>query len=256
MKHFSKKSWDLVWLMAKTDFKLRYQGSILGFLWALLKPLFLFGILYLVFSNFFGQQTPYYSLQLLTGIFLWSFFAEGTSVGLMSLQNKAHLLTKIYFPRWIVVVASTFQSLLTLMINLLILLVVVLVSGVSISLWQIVLFGLYLLVLYGIVLGFSFFMAPFFLRFRDVNQIWEVLLMGGFYAAPIIYPLSALPSWLQPWMYLNPMTFLIEHVRGVLFLGTVSRLDHHVMYFGVVLLVFLFGIWFFRKYEKRVIELL
>jgi len=256
VRHTRQHLWSLVWVLAKTDFKLRYQGSVLGIIWALLKPLFLFVILNLVFSHLFASQTEHYSLQLLTGIFLWNFFAEATMGGLTSLMNKSHLLTKIAFPRWIIVVAASLQSLMTFLITIVILFGACMIAGVTFQFWQLLMFAYYMLLLYILVLGFSFFAAPFFLRFRDFNQIWDVLLMGGFYAAPIIYPLAALPVWLQPWLYLNPMTFLIEHAKDLLFAGNVSRLDHHLIYSAVVLAVFLFGYWFFRKFESRVVELL
>lgn len=251
-----RSSWDLVWVLAKTDFKMRYQGSVLGFLWALMKPAFLFGVLYLVFSNFFAAELPFFALQLLLGIVFWSFFAEGTTLGLVSLQSKSHLLRNFSFPRWVVVVASTVQSFMTFLIYLLIILSFVFFSPLDLSWWQLAIMLFYLGLLYGLVLGFSFFAAPFFLRFRDFNQIWEVVLMAGFYAAPIIYPLSAIPASLQYWLYLNPMTFLIEHARSVLFQGMISRFDHHVIYTICVLFFFLFGKWFFRRYQKRVVELL
>lgn len=252
IRHF----WQLVWVLAKTDFKLRYQGSFLGFLWALLKPLFLFGILLLVFSHLFSGSVEHYALQLLTGIIFWNFFSEATQLGLASLLSKSHLLTRIAFPRSAVIIASTLQSLMTFVINVLILLGALLAFGLSLSIWQLFFFASYLIVLYFLVLGFSFLTAPLFLRFRDVNQIWEVLLMGGFYAAPIIYPLTVMPPWLQPWLFINPMTFLIEHAKEVLFFSTFSRIDHHLIYGFLVLALLLFGLWFFKRFEKRVVELL
>lgn len=256
MKRSTQHQLHLIWALAKTDFKLRYQGSVLGFIWALLKPLLLFVILNLVFSHLFGSEVPYYSLQLLTAILLWTFFAEGTAMGLTSMMSKGHILTKIAFPRWVIVVASSLQSLMTFVINLLILLVALLVMGVPLELWQLLLFVGYCFIIYLVVVAFSLFAAPLFLRFRDVNQIWEVLLITGFYAAPIIYPLSIIPPWLQPWLYLNPMTFVIEHAKAVLFLGEVSRLDHHLLYLSLVGLALLFAWLFFRRVESRVIELL
>ncbi|MDP2691966.1 MAG: ABC transporter permease [bacterium] len=250
------QTWNLIWMLAQTDFKLRYQGSVLGFLWALLKPLFVFAILNLVFSHLFASSVEHYSLQLLMGILMWNFFAEGTSVGLTALMTKAHILTKIPFPRWIVIVAASLQSLMSFFINILIFFGAFVLFGVPIALWQLFAFVFYLVLLYVIVLGFSFFASPLFVRFRDLNQIWEVLLTGGFYAAPIIYPLRVLPEWLQPWMYLNPMTFLIEHSKGVLFSGLLSRADHHAFYVSVVVLGFVLALGFFRKFERRVVEFL
>lgn len=246
----------LVWVLAKTDFKLRYQGSVLGFVWALLKPLLLFVILNLVFSHLFAGEVEHYALRLLTAILMWNFFAEGTTVGLTSMMSKSHILTKINFPRWIVVVAASLQSLMTFVINLVILLGALLIFGVSLSLFQLVVFVGYLVILYLLVLGFSLFAAPLFIRFRDFNQIWEVLLMAGFYAAPVIYPLTIIPESIRPWLYLNPMTFLIQHAKGILFLGEVSNLQNHLVYLLLLLILLMSGTVFFKFYEKKVIEYL
>lgn len=243
-------------MLAKTDFQLRYQGSILGFVWALLKPLLLFLILNLVFSHLFAGDVPFYSLQLLMGILMWNFFAEGSMLGLTSLMSKSHILTKIAFPRIVVVFASVFQSLMTFVINLGILLIALLLMGVPVGWGQILIFLGYCFLVMLVVLAFSLMTAPLYLRFRDLNQIWEVFLTAGFYATPVIYPLSVMPSWLQPWLYLNPMTFLIEHAKGILFLGGVSRLDHHLIYLGVLICALLLGWFTFKKSQIRAIELL
>lgn len=247
---------QLIWLLAKTDFKLRYQGSVLGFLWALLKPLFIFGILHTVFVHLFGMTVENYALKLLLAILLWTFFAEGTMVGLHSLMSKGHILTKISFPRWIVVVSAWLQSVMTFAITLLIFFGAFFFSGLSVSIWQVVVFLLYIAALLLLVLGFSFLTAPLFLRYRDLNQIWDVLLLGGFYAAPIIYPLEMLPTDLRMWLYVNPMTFLIEHARTVLFTGEFSRLDHHVLYGLVLVLGFVFAWGVFQKFQRKIAELL
>jgi ABC-2 type transport system permease protein len=105
---------ELMLRLARTDFKLRYQGSFLGYIWAILKPLLLFTILNFVFSTVFNTRNngvPFYSLQLLTGLLLFNFFSEGTMAGLTSLVAKAQLVTKIYVPRWILVMASTLNAL-------------------------------------------------------------------------------------------------------------------------------------------------
>lgn len=177
-------------------------------------------------------------------------------LGLTSLMSKSHLLTKIAFPRWVVVISSSLQSLMTFGINLIILLVALFVMGVELSLWQYLAFFLYLIVLYVLIIAFSLLTAPLFIRYRDLNQIWDVVLTAGFYFAPIIYPLSIMPAWLQPWLYLNPMTFLIEHSKAVLFAGVFSRLDNHLLYLFLVVLFLLVGWLVFRKFEKRVVELL
>ena len=104
---------ELIWMLAKTDFKLRYHGSALGYVWAILKPLLMFTILNFVFSELFnsrGNGIPHYSLQLLVAIILFNFFSEGTSAGMNSLLTKSQLVTKIYVPRWTIIVAATINS--------------------------------------------------------------------------------------------------------------------------------------------------
>src|ERR1035437_759325 len=115
---------ELVLRLAKTDFKLRYHSSILGYVWAILKPLLMFTILNFVFSTLFhlgGINNPYYPLELLTGLLLFNFFAEGTMTGMMSLVSKAQLVTKIYVPRWTIVLGSTMNALFIFGMNLIVL---------------------------------------------------------------------------------------------------------------------------------------
>ena len=113
------QSLELIWILAKTDFKLRYNGSFLGFVWVLLKPLFTFLILNFVFSNIFGN-TKEYSLGLFVGLVLWNFFSEGTIIGMTSLINKAHILTKVALPKWILVLSSILNTLLNFSLTLII----------------------------------------------------------------------------------------------------------------------------------------
>src|SRR3954467_6287312 len=103
----------LVWTLVRTDFKARYHGTIGGFVWALLKPLSMFVVLMSVFSFLFATN-PKYKLDLIVGLFLWDFFAEGTKTGLMSLHARGYLLTKSRVPSWILVLTSISNAVITL----------------------------------------------------------------------------------------------------------------------------------------------
>jgi ABC-type polysaccharide/polyol phosphate export permease len=197
-KHENYK--ELIWTLAKTDFKLRYQSSFLGYLWALLKPLLLFAIMNFVFSSIFNSRgigSEYYSLQLLVGIVLFNFFSEGTTAGMNSLLSKSQLVTKIYVPRWSIIVASTINAALIFVMNLI---VIVLFFGIKTflpSFESIALFLLFSVATYVIILSFSLITAPLFVKFRDLILIWEVILSALFYATPIFYPLQMLPTNIQ-----------------------------------------------------------
>ena len=243
----------MVWALARTDFKLRYQGSILGFVWVLIKPLITFLIMNFVFQYVFkgGAQ---YSLGLFTGIILWSFFAEGTTVGLMSLLSKGHIMTKIYVPKWIIVIASTLNTLLNFSLQLVVLAVFYVFYQIFPSPLAILGSLYYCTLIYAIILSFSFLTAPLYLKVRDLNQIWEVILTAGFYASPILFPLEIMPSTIQTILYLNPMTFIIVHIKNFLLKGAFVQPWHHVAYTALVAIILYLSYQVFQRTSKRAAE--
>jgi ABC-type polysaccharide/polyol phosphate export permease len=256
MNKENRSTWSLVWVLAKTDFRLRYQGSVLGFLWALLKPLALFAVLLVVFSTFFSAEVPFYPLQLLTALLLWMFFAEGTMLGLTSMQSKAHVLKKIFFPRHVVVLAAVLQAFLTFITHLLILFVVIAFSSFDVGLFHVLGFFLICFLVLLLTLTFSIWTAPLYIRFRDLHQIWDVLLLVGFYTAPILFPMAAMSESVQRWLYLNPMTSLVMEAKSVLFLGEWADSTALLRYAFILFIVLLFGIFFFQRSQARAVELL
>jgi lipopolysaccharide transport system permease protein len=244
---------DLVWTLVRTDFKARYHGTAAGFLWAVLKPAAMFLVLVGVFSLVFASQRDY-GLNLVVGLFLWDFFAETTKVGITSLHAKAFLITRAPFPRWIVVAASSSNALVTLAVFFGSVLVYLTLAGRPPAPWAIALFGFYLLELWLIVLGFSLAASVLFLRFRDLNQVWEVASQAGFFVAPIIYPLAILPERLHFWLYLWPPTPVIQFSRFVLVEGEAPTARGH-LYLALLTLVILgAGIAVYRRLCPRAVE--
>jgi len=135
LRVFNRRNRILLLELTKTDFKLRYQGSVLGYLWAILRPMLMFGILYLVFAKFlrFGAEIPHYPVYLMTGTVIWNFFTECTGQGIQSLIIRSDLMRKISFPKWIIVLSATTTALINLAINLVVVVIFALVSGVSVS---------------------------------------------------------------------------------------------------------------------------
>ncbi len=256
-KTSAKQNIAIIKRFAITDFKLRYNGSVLGYLWALLKPLLIFTILNFVFSNIFGQKDPNYSLKLLTSLVMWNFFAEGTMTGMVSIVSKAGILTKIYLPKWAVVIASTLHILFTYILNLFIVLIFFIFYGFLPSFADIFALIIYSSWIYILILAFSFVFSPLFVKFRDLNQIWEVLLTAGFYATPIIYPLSAIPEYLHWVLQINPMTFIIQHVQAALFLPEFSNLLlPNLIYFSILIIGLITSIVWFKAQSKRLLEVI
>lgn len=257
MTHGHENYRELILRLAKTDFKLRYHGSVLGYVWAVLKPLLLFLVLNFVFSsvfNFKNSGTPLYSLELITAILLFQFFAEGTMAGMNSLLSKAQLVTKIYVPRWALVVSSTINSLFVFGMNLLVLALFFIGYGLLPSFWSIIMFIVYAVLLYTLILSFSFLTAPLFVRFRDLSMIWEVLLSILMYAAPIVYPLSTMPEHIQKILLMNPVGFIIHFAKQGLISNHFASAIQLVLFIGIMGICACVSFLIFTKTEKKVAE--
>lgn len=212
-------SWILLRELVKTDFKLRYQGSMLGMAWSVLKPLMLFAVMYVVFVRFlrFGAGIPHFAVSLLLAQTLWAFFQEATSQGMQAIVGRGDLLRKLKFPKHIVVVSSTVSALINLVISLFVVLIFMIVNGVEFR-PTILLFPLVVVELYIFALGIAFLLSTMFVRFRDIGHIWDVIMQAWFYATPIIYPLTQLINvgWLSVAklvLMLNPIAQIIQDAR-------------------------------------------
>lgn len=216
MRHvFSKQNRALLSELVRTDFKLRYQGSVLGYAWSLLRPLLLFAILYVVFVKFLkiGADMPHFPIYLLLGIVLWQFFADMTTQSLGSIVGRGDLIRKIRIPRWMIVFSSSISALINLFLNLIVVAGFMVFNQVPLQatlLWL----PLILLEIYVLSLGLSLFLAAAFVKFRDINYIWEVILQAGFYLTPILYPLTLITNeTFQKLIMLNPMAQAIQDAR-------------------------------------------
>lgn len=202
--------------MVSADFKVRYQSSVLGYLWSVLRPLFLFVILYVVFTYILkvGKDVPHYPVYLLFGIVLWNFFTESTIIGMGSVVGKGDLIRKISIPRYLTVLSSSASALINLGINLCVVLVFAVVNGVEPT-WRLVFLPLVLLELFAFSTALAFFLSALYVKFRDVTYIWEVGLQAAFYATPILYPLTVVAEQYHKYFFINPMTQIIQDARYV-----------------------------------------
>ena len=201
------------------------------------------------------MQSPIqnYPVYLLLGIILWNFFAEATLIGMNSLLAKRDLITKIYFPRSIIIFASTLSSLVTLLLNLVIFFIFMAMSGVVIQ-PEALFFIIYIIELYLIATGVTFLLASLYLHFRDLQHIWEILLQIGFWLTPIIYPVTIVPLQYHRTLFLNPLARIIEYSRDIF-------IRHHIPEFGLNLalmamsaLIFIFGYSIFKSQSKKIAE--
>lgn len=271
-----RESWVILRELVKTDFLLRYQGSFLGIAWSVLKPLMLFCVMYVVFVKFlrFSDGTDTFPLVLLLGISLWNFFTEATTLGLCSMTTRGDLLRKINFPKYIIVISATINALICLAINLGVVVVACILSGVQFTanvLWL----PLNLIQLYLLALAVALLLSTLNVYFRDAQHIWEVFLQGLFYATPIIYPLSMVGEKLasvapgagllvEKLMLLNPAAQVIQDIRhnliAPLTTDTIWTLSDNLLFQLIpVVLTFVLlglGIHVFKKYSPKFAEVM
>lgn len=263
LRKHSRYSLVLLRQLVATDFKLRYQGSVLGYAWSLLRPLLLFVILYLVFVKGLkiGNGIPNFPIYLLLGIVMWNFFAEMTSQSLSSIVSRGDLIRKIRIPRWIIVLSSSISAVINLCLNLIVVFIFMIFSHVNFMKNGIFL-PLVILELYIFSLGVSLYLSAAFVKYRDFSYIWEVVLQAGFYITPIIYPLSVVtnPSF-QKIMLLNPVAQTIQDARNILVTKETLTIAEvfgssaiRLVVLGFVFVTFFIGLFYFKNQAKHFAE--
>lgn len=242
-----------------TEFKLRYQGSVLGYLWSLLRPLFLFVILYFVFVYFLriGGNIPHWPVAMLLGIVLWNFFAEVTNNGVTSVVNQGDVIRKINFPKYVIILAGSVSAFINLLLNLIVIAIFMAVNGVTLT-WLAVLSPLLIIEIYAFALGLSFILSTLFVKLRDINYIWEIVMQGLFYASAVIYPVSLViekSKKAAELLLLNPIAQSIQDIRYVLITQkdtpTLTLVTGEFVWMiipvGIVVISLIFGAWYFKK---------
>jgi ABC-2 type transport system permease protein len=248
----------LLGAMVATDFKLRYQGSLLGYLWTLLRPLALFSILYVVFVRFLrlGANVPHFPVYLLFGIVLWGFFAETTSQGMAAMVRRADLLRKISFPRYVVVLSVGASVFISFFLNMLVIVLFMGILRIPIRvdiLWLPLLF----LELVALATSLAFLMSALYVRFRDLNYIWEVFLQAAFYATPILYPLTLVPTKYSRLLILSPVAQVVQDARYVMITDQTQTISQiygtqwmRAVPIGMTILLVFVGVVYFRRRSR------
>lgn len=249
--------------LVKVDFKLRYQGSVLGYMWSLLKPLFLFAILYTVFVKIvkINYGTPHSSVYLLLGIVIWTFFSEITGGSVVSVVSKGDLIRKLNFPKYVIVLATAFSALINLLLNLLVIALFIMLEKTSLS-WTMLFVPALLLELFVFSLGIGFFLSAAFVRLRDLGHIWDLVLTALFYATPILFPITQAPPALQKILILNPIAQVIQDLRYIVVSKDVATITDvyagnqfaRIIPVSIVVVVVIVSALFFKKKSKYFAE--
>jgi ABC-2 type transport system permease protein len=249
--------------LAAMEFKLRFFGSALGYLWQLVRPLLLFGVLYVVFTQFvrLNAGVDYFPAILLSGVVLFTFFSDATSLAVTSVVDRESLIRKIQFPRLVVPLSVVGTALLNLTANLLAVLVFIIATGVAPHVgWLVAIPLVAVLILFAS--GVGALLSALYPRFRDVRPIWEVGLQILFYGSPILYAIEVVPDrTFQKLIMLNPLGSILQEFRHFVIdpdaptaadiLGSAALL---LIPAGIVLGTLALGLWVFAREAPRIAE--
>jgi ABC-2 type transport system permease protein len=261
--------WSLTFMLARTEFKLRFFGSALGYLWTLVRPLMFFGVLLFVFTVLFspkGSQIPHYPEYLLESIILFTYFQETTSGAVPSLVGRENLLRKVRFPRLVVPLSVALFCFFNLCMNLIVVFIFIFASGIEPRLSWLEL-PLLVALLVTISAGVGMLLSALYVRFRDIQPIWEVLSQILFYSTPILYTVQTVSTHqlfgipFSRILVLNPLGAILTQTRNALLdphapsaaaaIGGVGRL---MIPLGIIFTLFAIGLWYFNREAPLISE--
>ncbi len=257
-----RRSWELLRLIAVTDFKKIYFGTALGYVWSLARPLMLFGVLLAVFTQIFriGSEVPEYPVLLLFNIVLFGFFSEATNTAVQSIVGQEAIVRKTQFPRLVIPLAVVLTALFNLGLNLVVVFGFILAWGIAPE-WSWLGFPLILVALFVFTTAVSMIVSSLFPRFRDTAIIWGVLATVLFYGTPVLYPLEIVPQTLRDVIEVNPLAPLFELARLWVIDPTapgpveaVGGAVHLVPAVVIYVAVCAFSVWVFRREAPRIAE--
>ncbi|MCB0805007.1 MAG: ABC transporter permease [Bacteroidales bacterium] len=245
---------ERIWILAKTDFKLRYYGTFLGLFWALINPLFRLSVYYIVFSLLMAKKIPNYGLYIFSGLLIWLFFQESTKRGMKVLKSKRYLLENIEFNKLDLFISSTLTSTIGLIFNTIIYLIVSLLLGIFPNV-NILYLPLLILNVFILVFAISLILSTIHIFMQDVSQVWEMILVAMFWINPIFYAKSALVfDKLPVLLYLNPIAGIIVNTRNILLYGQPPEWPLLLFDFAYASVFLLIGLTFFRFFFNKAAE--
>jgi ABC-2 type transport system permease protein len=258
-----RRTVNLTWTLAYLEFRLKFFGSVLGYLWQIGRPLMLFGVYYVVFTQFvrLSEDVKYYPPLLLAGIMLYQFFSETTAGAVPSVLNRENLVRKIHFPRIVIPLSVVVTSALNLAVNSVAVGIFMAVSGVPVrASWLVMIPVLGLLFVF--VTGLGMLLSALFVKYRDVQPIWDVVTTAVFYATPILYPIERVEiPWARELIMYNPLAVVVQQMRHSVFdplapsaVDAIGGWAQLCVPIALTIALFVAGFWVFNRTAPEVAE--
>jgi ABC-type polysaccharide/polyol phosphate export permease len=244
---------ELIWELTKTDFKLKYAGSMLGFVWSLLKPLSMMGTLYVVFTFFFHNNIDFYVLFLLLGIILWNYFVDSINDSKGSVMRNSALLTKANLKPYLIILSACLHSFISFILNLIAFFIIFLIVGKNLTISALFFIPL-ALILFLITAALAHIVIILSSRFTDFSHIWDIFIQIGFWATPIIYTVEMVPQKWQFLIMINPLAQIISYSRDVLLYNTLPSFKQMLLLIIITLVIIIIAKIFYEKNKFLVVD--
>ena len=236
--------------LVKRDFKKKYKRTVLGMLWSVLSPLLTLLVMRLVFTQFFGRNTPHYTTYLFCGNLIFAFFNESTSQGMSSLMSNAGIFTKVNVPKYLFLLSKNVQCLLNFGLTLCVFVLFCILDDITFTWrWIMLLYPVCLLVCFNI--GMGLILSALYVFFRDIQYLWSVFTTLLMYMSAIFYTIDRYPPEMQNLFLLNPVYLFIRYFREIVIDMTIPSVWFHLLMLADTLIAVGIGCWMYKKYNHR-----
>ena len=236
--------------LVKRDFKQKYKRTILGMGWSILSPLLTLFIMKLVFTQFFGRNTPFYTTYLFSGTLVISYFKESTRGGMNSLMSNARIFSKINLPKYMFILSRNVSALVNFLIILVVYFFFCILDGITFG-WHMLMLVFPLICLLLFNLGIGMILSAMYVFFRDTMHLYDVFLTLLTYVSAIFYKTDGFSPAVQNLFLLNPIYCYIRYFRLIVIEGTIPSLPYHMLCMGYALCAIWAGFTIYRKNNHK-----
>ncbi|MBQ6249949.1 MAG: ABC transporter permease [Oscillospiraceae bacterium] len=236
--------------LVKRDFKKKYKRTVLGMAWSVLSPLLSLLVMRLVFTQFFGRNTPHYTTFLFCGNLVFSFFSESTNQGMTSLMGNAAIFTKVNVPKYLFLLAKNAQCLINFGLTLCVFFVFCVLDHITFT-WRFILLLYPIACLVVLNLGIGLILSALFVFFRDMQYLWSVFTQLLMYMSAIFYSVDNFSPQIQRLFLANPVYVIIKYFRVIVLEGALLSWQYHLLMAAEALLVLALGCWMYKKYNHQ-----
>lgn len=247
----NKEKFFLLEEIVKRNFAAKYKDSYLGILWSVIKPLLIMILLTIIFATLFGRRVDNYPIYFLSGKCIYDFFNAATTLSMNTLKHNKNILKTTPAPKYIFLLGSVLSEFLNFIITLIILIAVMIVTHAPFH-STIILSFIPIISLLIMITGIGLILSILRMYYNDIEHLWSVAILMGMYASAIFYPMDIIPEPYHSYMILNPIFWIIDQFRSIAIYGTIPNLLYLLNSFLLSLILLIFGIIIFRKFENKI----